>query len=152
LGLNRHYGNFRISNPTYANKALISQGATPIEPSPDTISAHRIYGNLLPAQYSHIGSVTATAPAETMKVDLGAIYTLARASVGMWIYANYGSVSFEYSTDDVTYTVIESWAAGETGIVFPYADNISARYLRVTQAGDGTNATNVRFYKLFAWA
>jgi len=152
LGGSNHYGVFRISHATYANKALISQGATLMVPTDTRERAWHVIENILPGYYCFYKDETSTTAVETLKVDLGASYTLARASLGMNIDTNYGSVSFEYSADDVTYTVIASWAAGETGIVFPYVDNVSARYLRVTQAGDGTSATRVNFYKMFAWA
>jgi len=141
-------GVFCIQHDTYKNKALFSQGAAIITPSPPSAAGATI-DNVLGGGAAGF-EVVDTTPLEVYKVDLKSVYDLVLVALAAFVYPNYNIAIFEYSTDDVSYTTIDSTTA--TGNWIPRAENIRARYFRIRVAGDGTNATRIYPKKLFAWA
>jgi len=85
------------------------------------------------------------------KIDFGSVLTIVRLAILYESVIIYGTTGFslEYSGDDVAWTVIKSGTSLVKEVV--NVDNISARYVRLTLAGDGTNASIFHLFKLWAW-
>jgi len=93
-----------------------------------------------------------TTAVEKAKVDLGSLLSITKLAILYQAEKVYGTVgwSLEYSPDDVNWTVIKSGTSAEMFVV--YVENISARYVRLTLAGDGTNSSIFNLFKLWTWA
>jgi len=103
---------------------------------------------------------TATTPEEKEKVDFGSVISFKRVGVrvkGMIDSAVAASrIEGQYSTDGTTWTDLAGspWTDLPTKYThkYFYADDISARYFRLTlMSGDATVTARLKPYRMFAW-
>jgi len=139
------FGWLQISGGTYSDKARIEAN-----PSLSIITGGDDWvGNSLLNKDRY--SETSTTAVVKAKVDLGSTLSIVKLAILYEAEKVYGTVgwSLEYSPDDTVWTTIKSGTSAEMDVVS--VANISARYVRLTLAGDGTNASIFNLFKLWAW-
>ena len=136
-------GMLKVFHPTLRDKAKLREGATAIVGGNEFLNPALLFRR----DYS----MTTTGDNEVSKVDLGSVYDVKKFSLTLAVEVSYGvGCKIWRSTDGTTWTQIPATLPiGELTTVV--VENVSMRYFRITLGGDGTNASFIRVFSVFAF-